>query len=98
MEQKEELGRDLWVELLGLYDEFIRLGKTDARTIELLEKAGLLREGTDWGKRSWMPTPIWISRPSKVSCARESGRRSWRGYAGTRFRSICQMLPMPILP
>ncbi len=50
MEQKEEIGRDLWVELLGLYDEFIRLGKTDARTIELLDKAGLLREGTDLGR------------------------------------------------
>lgn len=50
MEQKEELGRELWVELLGLYDEFIQLGKTDARTIELLERAGLLREGTILGK------------------------------------------------
>ncbi|MGD0153289.1 MAG: hypothetical protein ABSC17_05950 [Thermacetogeniaceae bacterium] len=50
MEQKEELKRDFWVELLGLYDEYIQLGKTDARTIELLEKAGLLREGTVIGK------------------------------------------------
>ncbi len=50
MEQKEEPGRVFWVELLGLYDEFIRLGKTDTHTIELLERAGLLREGTDLGK------------------------------------------------
>jgi ribosomal 50S subunit-associated protein YjgA (DUF615 family) len=50
MEQKEELRHDFWVELLGLYDEFIRLGKTDAHTIELLERAGLLRVGTDLGK------------------------------------------------
>jgi hypothetical protein len=49
MEQKEELGRDFWVELLGLYDEFIRLGKTDTHTIALLERAGLLRVGTDLG-------------------------------------------------
>jgi hypothetical protein len=50
MEQKEEPGRDFWVELLGLYDEYISLGKTDAHTIELLERAGLLRVGTDLGK------------------------------------------------
>ena len=50
MEQQEELGRDFWVELLELYDEYIKLGKTDARTIELLERAGLLREGTKLGK------------------------------------------------
>jgi coenzyme F420-reducing hydrogenase gamma subunit len=50
MEQKEELGRSLWVELLGLYDEYMQLGKTDERTIELLEKAGLLRAGTVMGK------------------------------------------------
>jgi ribosomal 50S subunit-associated protein YjgA (DUF615 family) len=50
MEQQEELGRDLWVELLELYDEYIRLGKTDARTIELLERTGLLRAGTELGK------------------------------------------------
>jgi len=50
MEQKEEPGRDFWVELLGLYDEYISLGKTDAHTIELLERAGFLRVGTDLGK------------------------------------------------
>ncbi len=50
MEQKEELKRDFWVELLRLYDEYIQLGKTDTRTIELLEKAGLLREGTVIGR------------------------------------------------
>jgi hypothetical protein len=50
MEQKEGLGRDLWMELLRLYDDFIRLGKTDTRTIELLERAGLMREGTLLGK------------------------------------------------
>jgi hypothetical protein len=50
MEQNEGLKRDSWVELLGLYDEYIRLGKTDVRTIELLDKAGLLRVGTDLGK------------------------------------------------
>ena len=86
MEQKEELGRDCWVELLGLYDEFIRLGKTDEHTIELLEMAGLLRVGTVWGKRSWMLIPTWISRPSKVLCAKGSGRRSSRESAGTRSR------------
>ena len=50
MEQKEELGRSFWVELLGLYDEYMQLGKTDERTIELLEKAELLRAGTVMGK------------------------------------------------
>lgn len=50
MEENVELGRELWVELLQLYDEYIQLGKTDARTLELLEKAGLLREGTLMGK------------------------------------------------
>lgn len=50
MEQKEELGRSLWVELLGLYDEYMQLGKTDERTIELLDRGGLLRAGTIMGK------------------------------------------------
>ncbi len=51
MGENEEKGRDFWIELLNLYDEFIMLGKTDARTIELLEKAGLLREGTLLGQK-----------------------------------------------
>ncbi len=50
MEQKGEIGRALWEELLHLYDEYIQLGKTDERTLELLEKAGLLREGTVMGQ------------------------------------------------
>lgn len=50
MEKKEEMGRDFWVELLRLYDEYIQLGKTDERTIELLEKAELLRTGTEMGQ------------------------------------------------
>jgi ribosomal 50S subunit-associated protein YjgA (DUF615 family) len=50
MEKKEELGRGFWVELLGLYDEYIQLGKTDKRTIELLGKAELLRAGTEIGQ------------------------------------------------
>lgn len=41
-----QLPRSFWVELLRLYDEFIELGKTDQETLEMLEKAGLLREGT----------------------------------------------------
>ncbi len=35
---------------MRLYDEFIQLGKTDQRTIKLLEKADLLREGTRIGQ------------------------------------------------
>ncbi|MDH7576392.1 MAG: hypothetical protein QHH75_00960 [Bacillota bacterium] len=50
MQKKVELKRSFWGELLRLYDEFIQLGKTDHRTIELLEKADLLREGTRIGQ------------------------------------------------
>ncbi|NPV28337.1 MAG: hypothetical protein HPY58_01510 [Firmicutes bacterium] len=50
MVNKGELTRSFWEELLHLYDEFIQLGKTDRRTIELLEKADLLREGTRIGQ------------------------------------------------
>jgi ribosomal 50S subunit-associated protein YjgA (DUF615 family) len=51
MGQNEVLGRDFWIELLHLYDEYIRLGKTDAQTIAMLEQAGLLREGTLMGQK-----------------------------------------------
>lgn len=44
------LKRAFWEELLRLYDEFIRIGKTDTHTLELLEKADLLIEGTKIGK------------------------------------------------
>lgn len=44
------LPREFWEELLQLYDEFIKLGKTDERTLDMLEKADLLREGTIIGK------------------------------------------------
>jgi ribosomal 50S subunit-associated protein YjgA (DUF615 family) len=50
LQKKVELKRSFWGELLRLYDEFIQLGKTDHRTIELLEKADLLREGTRIGQ------------------------------------------------
>jgi len=45
-----QMPRKFWEELLQLYDEFIKLGKTDGQTLELLEKANLLREGTIMGK------------------------------------------------
>lgn len=50
MENNSEFPRKFWEELLQLYDEFMQLGKTDRHTLELLEEAGLLREGTVMGK------------------------------------------------
>ena len=47
---EQDLPRSFWLELLQLYDEFIRTGKTDKETIEMLGKAGLLREGTLMGQ------------------------------------------------
>lgn len=44
------LPREFWEELLQLYDEFIKLGKTDEQTLEMLERANLLTEGTKIGK------------------------------------------------
>ena len=35
---------------MQLYDEFMETGKTDEATIEMLSKAGLLREGTLMGQ------------------------------------------------
>lgn len=46
MEDQDLLPRTFWVELLRLYDEFIKTGKTDKKTIDMLDKAGFLREGT----------------------------------------------------
>ncbi len=46
MAEQNLLPRSFWVELLRLYDEFMKTGKTDEETIDMLEKAGLLREGT----------------------------------------------------
>lgn len=43
---EQDLPRSFWIKLLELYDEFMRTGKTDKQTIEMLGKAGLLREGT----------------------------------------------------
>ena len=82
MEQQEEFGRNLWVELLELYDEYIKLGKTDERTIELLENAGLLREGTIMGKEIMDAFPhldfktVEGSRPT-----RNPGEESWMEFA-----------------
>lgn len=50
MEEQVRLPRSFWIELLELYDDFIKTGKTDQHTLEMLEKAGLLREGTVLGK------------------------------------------------
>ncbi len=47
---EQDLPRSFWVELLRLYDEFMETGKTDEETIEMLSKAGLLREGTLMGQ------------------------------------------------
>ena len=46
MEADIQLPRSFWVELLRLYDDFMQTGKTDKETIDMLDKAGLLREGT----------------------------------------------------
>lgn len=46
MGEQVQLPRSFWTELLGLYDDFMQTGKTDRHTLEMLEKAGLLREGT----------------------------------------------------
>ncbi|MEG3068230.1 MAG: hypothetical protein RQM95_08440 [Syntrophaceticus schinkii] len=50
MADQNMLPRTFWVELLRLYDEFIESGKTDKDTIDMLERAGLLREGTLLGQ------------------------------------------------
>lgn len=50
MGDQDLLPRTFWVKLLQLYDEFIETGKTDKETIDMLEKAGLLREGTIIGQ------------------------------------------------
>jgi ribosome biogenesis protein Nip4 len=51
MEEKEvELTRSFWDELLSLYDEFMRTGKTDEKTISMLEKSNLLTAGTKIGE------------------------------------------------
>ncbi|HHY40412.1 MAG TPA: hypothetical protein GX502_04105 [Syntrophaceticus sp.] len=47
---EQALPRSFWVELLRLYDEFMKTGKTDEKTIQMLSKAGLLREGTMMGQ------------------------------------------------
>jgi len=47
---EQDLPRSFWVKLLELYDDFMRTGKTDQETIEMLGKAGLLREGTVMGQ------------------------------------------------
>jgi hypothetical protein len=47
---EQDLPRSFWEELLRLYDEFMETGKTDEETIEMLSKAGLLREGTLMGQ------------------------------------------------
>ncbi len=46
MEADVQLPRSFWVDLLRLYDDFMETGKTDKETIEMLDKAGMLREGT----------------------------------------------------
>lgn len=50
MADQNMLPRTFWVELLRLYDEFMETGKTDKETIDMLEKAGFLREGTLLGQ------------------------------------------------
>lgn len=50
LEKEKVLTRSFWEKLLKLYDEFIQTGKTDQQTLELLEKADLLREGTKIGQ------------------------------------------------
>jgi hypothetical protein len=50
MTAEKQLPRSFWVELLQLYDEFMETGKTDEATINMLSKAGLLREGTLMGQ------------------------------------------------
>ncbi|KUK36526.1 MAG: hypothetical protein PWP44_1088 [Thermacetogenium sp.] len=50
MEEQGRLPRSFWIELLELYDDFMKTGKTDRHTLEMLEKAGLLTEGTMIGK------------------------------------------------
>jgi ribosomal 50S subunit-associated protein YjgA (DUF615 family) len=50
LSDQTELPRTFWIELLGLYDEFMQKNKTDEKTISMLDKAGLLLEGTKIGE------------------------------------------------